>query len=120
MVGEGGGGWKRVEGGRGWRMGEGGGKWERVEEGGRSGEEGGRRWKRVTEGGRGGIPRCPKAICGHRFSCPVVSVLIFSLQIFDVNRAAAPKGAMSLLSGLVTLEDWLYLSGADLGQYIFR
>ena len=88
-----GGGWKRVEEGeRGWRRkGEGEGGWERVEDGG---------------------TRCPKAICGHRFPCPVVSVLIFSLQIFDVNRAAAPKGAMSLLSGLVTPEDWLYLSSA--------
>ena len=26
--------------------------------------------------------RCPKAICGHRFPCPVVSVLIFFGEFF--------------------------------------
>ena len=41
-----------------------------------------------------------------RLSC------FFFIVIFDVSRAAAPKGAMSLLSGLVTHEDWLHLSGA--------
>ena len=47
-MGEGGGGWKRVEeGGRGWRMGKGGGGWE-IRGGG---------WERVKEGGRGGIKR---------------------------------------------------------------
>ena len=61
---------------------------------------------REATSGQPEATRCPKAICGHRFLCPVVSVLIFFCK-FDVNTAAALKGAMSLLYEVVTSETWL-------------
>ena len=47
-------------------------------------------------------------------SVPLPCCFCFDLLLltFDVNRAAALKGAMSLLSEMVTLDNWLYSSEA--------